>query len=237
MIPWLHPARLEFPPVHTALEEPNGLLAAGGDLRPDRILAAYRNGIFPWFNDDEPILWWSPDPRCVLIPSELHISRSLRKTLRKQHYSVTFDTAFAEVIAACAAPRTYSAGTWISPRMQNAYLELHRLGHGHSVEVWMEDQLVGGLYGLAIGGVFFGESMFSTRTDASKIAFAHLVEHLKNWGYALIDCQVYNDHLASLGAREIPRPTFIAQLNKLLQLQPEHEWRASHCFQHEGSAS
>jgi len=231
MIPWLHPVRLEFPPVHTALDEPNGLLAAGGDLRPERILAAYHHGIFPWFNDDEPILWWSPEPRCVLIPSELHISRSLRKVLRKADYRVSFDTAFERVIEACAAPRSYSDSTWISPTMRRAYIELHRLGHGHSVEVWMEGELAGGLYGLAIGGVFFGESMFSRRTNASKIAFAHLVEHLKIWGYALIDCQVYNEHLASLGAREIPRADFIKQLSALLALTPRHEWQATHCFQ------
>lgn len=237
MIPWLHPSRLEFPPVGTALEEPNGLLAAGGDLRPERIVTAYRRGIFPWFNDDEPILWWSPDPRCVLIPSELHISRSLRKTLRRSDYRVSFDTAFEQVITACASPRSYSQGTWISPAMQHAYTELFHLGYAHSVEVWVDDQLVGGLYGLAMGGIFFGESMFSRRTDASKIAFAHLVEHLKNRGYALIDCQVYNDHLASLGAREIPREEFIGQLNSLLALNPEHEWRAAPCFQSEGPAS
>ncbi|MBV1786603.1 leucyl/phenylalanyl-tRNA--protein transferase [Marinobacterium sp. D7] len=231
MIPWLHPLRLEFPPVDTALDEPNGLLAAGGDLRPARILAAYRRGIFPWYNDDEPILWWSPEPRCVLPPSQLHISRSLRKTLRKPNYRVSFDTAFQQVIEACAAPRSYSQGTWISPAMQRAYIELHELGYGHSVEVWMDDELVGGLYGLAIGSVFFGESMFSRRTDASKIAFAHLVEHLKNWGYDLIDCQVYNDHLASLGAQEIPRAEFVDLLTKLLERHPEHKWHATPSFQ------
>lgn len=224
MIPWLDPARLVFPPVESALDDPNGLLAAGGDLRPERILAAYRQGIFPWFGPGEPILWWSPAPRCVLYPDQLHISRSLRKTLRRGEYRVSFDTAFERVIKACAAPRPYADDTWISPAIQRAYAELHRLGHGHSVEVWCGDELVGGLYGLALGRIFFGESMFSTRTDASKIGFVHLVEHLKKCGYALIDCQVYNDHLASLGACEIPRPVFVETLKQLLGEQPLPAW-------------
>ncbi|TCK09383.1 leucyl/phenylalanyl-tRNA--protein transferase [Marinobacterium mangrovicola] len=234
MIPWLHPTRHEFPPVDQALESPNGLLAAGGDLSPHRILNAYRNGIFPWYNADEPILWWSPNPRCVLFPEEIHISRSLRKKIRRGEFKVTFDHSFAQVIDACAAPRQYSEDTWIGRDIKNAYISLHRMGIAHSVEVWESEELVGGLYGLAMGKIFFGESMFSRRTDASKIGFAHLVEHLKNWGYDLIDCQVYNDHLASLGAREIPREEFILLLNKLLEPGTPHEWNATQIYQNKG---
>ncbi len=219
MIPWLSPSNLQFPPVEQALDDPNGLLAAGGDLSPERILFAYRHGIFPWFNPGEPILWWSPNPRCVLFPDHLHISRSLRKRLRQEPFRVTFDTAFERVLSACAAPRSYASGTWISPAIQQAYGQLHRLGVGHSVEVWEGEELVGGLYGLAIGAVFFGESMFSTRPDASKIALVYLVERLKKSGYALIDCQVYNEHLASLGASEIPRQQFLAHLQRLLDVR------------------
>jgi leucyl/phenylalanyl-tRNA--protein transferase len=233
MIPWLHPLRLDFPPVDNALEDPDGLLAADGDLSPERILSAYRQGIFPWYNPEEPILWWSPNPRCVLFPHDLHVSRSLRKTLRKDVFSVTFDRAFDRVIDACAAPRSYAKGTWISPEMQHAYCRLHWLGHAHSVEVWQGDELVGGLYGLALGGMFFGESMFSWRTNASKVGFVYLVEHLKKWGYALVDCQVYSDHLASLGACELPRPLFIEQLETALQLRPAHRWQAERLFQPE----
>ncbi|WP_432694965.1 leucyl/phenylalanyl-tRNA--protein transferase [Marinobacterium sp. YM272] len=231
MIPWLHPKRHDFPPVDQALESPDGLLAAGGDLSPGRIIAAYRQGIFPWYNPDEPILWWSPNPRCVLFPQEIHISRSLRKTLRKTAFKITFDQQFDAVINACAAPRSYAKETWISQDMKAAYSALHQLGVAHSVEVWENDTLIGGLYGLAMGRVFFGESMFSRRTDASKIAFANLVEHLVEWGYDLIDCQVYNDHLASLGAREIPRSLFIDLLGKLLVDRPAHEWTATRRFQ------
>ena len=236
MIPWLHPIQLEFPPVELALADPDGLLAAGGDLRPERILNAYRQGIFPWYNPGEPILWWSPDPRCVLHPQDLHISRSLRKKLRKMDYRVTFDQAFDDVIQACAEPRSYSAGTWISPDMMAAYSRLHWLGHGHSVEVWQGDTLVGGLYGLALGRVFFGESMFSRRTDASKIAFVYLVEHLEKWGYALVDCQVYNDHLASLGASEVPRRRFVAELEELVSQTLYHSWQVTPLYQRESEA-
>lgn len=227
MIPWLDPSRLVFPPVENALDDPNGLLAAGGDLNPARILYAYRHGIFPWFNPNEPILWWSPNPRCVLFPEQLHVSRSLRKTLRRAPYEIRFDTAFSRVISACAAPRAYSEGTWISAPMRDAYTRLHQLGYGHSVEAWADGELVGGLYGLAIGAVFFGESMFSRRTDASKVAFVYLVEHLKNSGYALIDCQVYNDHLASLGATEIPRAEFVEQLQRLVDVEVSGTWPRS----------
>jgi leucyl/phenylalanyl-tRNA---protein transferase len=214
MIPWLPPEPV-FPPVELALTEPNGLLAAGGDLSPERILTAYRNGIFPWFSAGEPILWWSPDPRMVLFPAELKISRSLAKVLRNKPYDVTLDTAFMEVIGACAGtPREGQNGTWITAEMQAAYGKLHELGYAHSVEVWMDDQLVGGLYGMALGGAFYGESMFSWRTDASKIALAHLCEHLQRRGFGIIDCQMETTHLASLGARPIPRSEFVALLSR-----------------------
>jgi len=225
MIPWLADDSLDFPPLEQALDEPNGLLAAGGDLSRTRLIRAYRHGIFPWYNPGEPILWWSPDPRCVLWPDDLHISRSLRKRLRKQDYTVTFDKAFHRVIAACASPRAKQDGTWISNDIFCAYLDLHHQGYAHSVEVWIGDELVGGLYGLAIGEVFFGESMFSHQRDCSKIAFAWLTRQLQYWGYKLIDCQVYNDHLASLGASEIPREQFARQLKTLCNRTLAHEWR------------
>ena len=215
MIPWLD-THNDFPPPEIALREPNGLLCAGGDLSPGRILAAYRQGIFPWFSPGEPILWWSPDPRMTLEPSRIKISRSLRKTLSRDEYAVRFDTQFAAVIHACATtPRHGQHGTWITPEMQAAYLRLHELGYAHSVETWVRDQLVGGLYGLAIGRMFYGESMFSHATDTSKIAFAHLARHLDANGFGLIDCQMSTPHLASLGAREIPRPEFIAAVKHL----------------------
>lgn len=227
MIPWLADDSLAFPPLEQALVEPDGLLAAGGDLSEPRLVNAYRSGIFPWYNPGEPILWWSPDPRCVLFPRDLYLSRSLRKRLRKQDYSVTFDQAFAKVVAACAAPRQKQQGTWISDDIFSAYLNLHRSGIAHSVEVWLDDQLVGGLYGLAIGKVFFGESMFSRQRDASKIAFAWLATQLQYWGYELIDCQVYNDHLASLGATEIPRQVFARELARLRDQTCQHPWAFS----------
>ena len=208
MLPWLSPKHLLFPDIRTALKEPDGLLAAGGDLSPERILAAYRQGIFPWFNPGDPILWWSPDPRTVLFPKTLHISKSLRKTLRKSCYQITFDRCFNEVMHACAAPRSYADGTWINREMIASYTELHHRGYGHSVEVWQEKNLVGGLYGLAMGRMFFGESMFSRADNASKVGFAHLVRQLLSWDFQLIDCQVANPHLFSLGAEEIPREEF-----------------------------
>jgi leucyl/phenylalanyl-tRNA--protein transferase len=212
MIPWLPKASI-FPPVELALAEPNGLLAAGGDLSAERILAAYRQGIFPWFSEGDPILWWSPDPRMVLYPTDLRITRSLAKTLRNKAYEVKFDTAFAAVVAACATtPRAGQNGTWITPGMRNAYSLLQRLGHAHSVETWVEGQLVGGLYGVAVGKVFFGESMFSHVSDASKIALAHLCRYLERLGFAVIDCQMETAHLASLGARPIARRDFVAAL-------------------------
>lgn len=208
MLPWLSPKHLRFPDIRSALKEPDGLLAAGGDLAPERILAAYRQGIFPWFSPGDPILWWSPDPRTVLFPKTHHISKSLRKTLCKGIYKVSFDQCFNQVMRACAAPRSYADGTWICEEMIDSYTELHHRGYGHSVEVWQEDTLVGGLYGLALGQVFFGESMFSRADDASKVGFAHLVRQLLRWDFQLIDCQVANPHLFSLGAEEIPREEF-----------------------------
>lgn len=208
MIPWLSPQNLDFPPVEYAMDEPNGLLAAGGDLNPDRILAAYRQGIFPWFNPGDPILWWSPNPRTVIFPETHHVSKSLRKTLRKGLYRVTFDRAFVQVMQGCAAPRNYANSTWISEAIIASYTELHRRGFCHSVEVWLGEELVGGLYGMALGKVFFGESMFSRADNASKVGFTYLVRTLRDWGFQLIDCQVANEHLFSLGAKEIPREDF-----------------------------
>ncbi len=212
---------MPFPPVELALRQPNGLLAQGGDLSPATLLEAYRHGIFPWYSADEPILWWSPDPRMVLFPAEFRISHSLRKTLRKQGYALRTDSAFEPVMRACAAPRTGGNGTWIQEEMVQAYCELHRLGHAHSVETWMDDELVGGLYGVRIGAMFYGESMFSRRTDASKIALAHLAAQWQRWHPAgLIDCQMHTPHLAALGAREIPRAEFVARVRELTQHPP-----------------
>lgn len=207
-IAWLARDSLQFPPLDSALKQPNGLLAFGGDLSPERLINAYRLGIFPWYEQDQPILWWSPDPRCVLFPDEMHVSRSLAKRLRNTSYTLTMDEGFEAVIAACAEPRAYTDGTWINSDMMHAYRRLFRLGIAHSVEVWDQDRLVGGLYGLALGQVFFGESMFSCATDASKIALARLCSCLTDWGYRLIDCQVDNPHLRTLGARLIPRTEF-----------------------------
>lgn len=215
-----------FPPLERALREPNGLLAAGGSLAPARLLDAYRHGIFPWFNADDPILWWSPDPRMILFPDEFKISRTLRKTLHKQVYEVSTDTAFEQVMRACAAPRGGQAGTWIHAEMIAAYTELHQMGHAHSVETWQDGELVGGLYGLAIGRMFYGESMFSRRSDASKVALAHLAMQLQRWNFGMIDCQMNTPHLASLGAREIPRAEFIRRLQELIHYPNiESPWR------------
>lgn len=216
MIPWLV-ADAPFPPLELALADPNGLLCAGGDLSPERLLVAYRQGIFPWFSDGQPILWWSPDPRMVLFPGEFKVSRSLRKTLRAGNYEVRLDGEFAAVIDACAQTwRPGQPGTWITPEMRQAYLRLHELGWAHSVETWVEGELVGGLYGLAIGRMFYGESMFSRRSDASKIAAAHLTRFLESRDFGMIDCQMRTEHLASLGAREIPRAEFAARLARLV---------------------
>jgi leucyl/phenylalanyl-tRNA--protein transferase len=215
MIPLLHD-NTPFPPLEQALRTPNGLLAAGGSLTPARLLDAYRHGIFPWFNADDPILWWSPDPRMALFPQEFKISHSLRKTLRSRHYEVRTDTAFEQVMRACAAPRNGQAGTWIHEDMIAAYSALHRIGFAHSVETWMDGELVGGLYGMSIGRMFYGESMFSRRSDASKVALAHLTAQLRRWNFGMIDCQMNTPHLSSLGAREIPRTEFVQRLQELI---------------------
>ncbi|HEY9381467.1 MAG TPA: leucyl/phenylalanyl-tRNA--protein transferase [Burkholderiales bacterium] len=215
MIAWLD-RTLRFPPLDTALREPNGLLAVGGDLTPQRLLSAYSQGIFPWFSEGDPILWWSPDPRMVLFPDELRISRSLAKTLRNKIYEVRFDTVFDAVVDACAGPRHGESGTWIVPPMREAYSRLHALGYAHSVETWIDGQLAGGLYGVAIGKMFYGESMFTRVSDGSKIALVHLVRRLTAEGYGMIDCQMETKHLASLGARPIPRSEFARRLVELI---------------------
>lgn len=197
-----------FPSLDEALREPDGLLAVGGDLSVPRLLAAYRRGIFPWFEEPGQILWWSPDPRAVIFPSELHLPRSLRKGLRNMPYRVSADTAFEAVMAGCAAQRPGSDGTWIGSGMQRAYAALHRAGFAHSVEVWSGETLVGGLYGVSIGRVFFGESMFARSADASKIGFAHLAVQLHDWGFALIDCQQDTAHMRRFGSRCIARAEF-----------------------------
>jgi leucyl/phenylalanyl-tRNA--protein transferase len=225
---WLDPddPELWFPNVELAMQEPDGLLAIGGDLSGDRLLLAYRSGIFPWYGPGQPILWWSPDPRLVLFPERLKVSRSLAKTIRKAAFRVTFDAAFDAVINACAEPRPGQAGTWITPEMRSAYCDLHAEGYAHSVECWQEGKLVGGLYGIAIGRIFFGESMFARCTDASKVAFVGLVRQLQRWDFPLIDCQVYTAHLASLGAEMMPRRAFIRTLEHACrQLAPAVPWR------------
>ncbi|MHC5348668.1 leucyl/phenylalanyl-tRNA--protein transferase [Metapseudomonas furukawaii] len=226
MLSWLQRDSLVFPPLERALREPNGLLAAGGDLSPERLIRAYRHGCFPWYQDGQPILWWSPDPRTVLPPQEIHISRSLAKLLRQARFRVTFDQAFAEVIQGCAGPRNYTDGTWITSPMQAAYIELHERGVAHSVEVWKDDELVGGLYGLAIGRIFFGESMFSRADNASKVGFATLVRHLHDWGFVLIDCQMPTQHLQSFGARPISREKFARYLQLYLDQPTVADWIA-----------
>lgn len=206
-LPWLEDDEIWFPPVDEALDDPAGLLCAGGDLSPERLLQAYQRGIFPWFEDGQPILWWSPSPRTVLYPNKIHISRSLRKALRQNRYQVTCNHDFEGVIRACSESRAHIQGTWITEDMISAYLRLHHLGHAHSIETWRETEngheLVGGLYGIGIGKIFFGESMFSYASDASKVAFAHLSRQLSLWGFAAIDCQMASEHLFSLGAEEI----------------------------------
>jgi len=197
-----------FPPTSAALRHPNGLLAWGGDLEPVRLLSAYRLGIFPWYTEGEPILWWSPAPRCVIIPSKAHLSRRARRRYHSTSFDITADTAFDDVVRACAAPRRGDAGTWITSEMQHAYGRLHRAGFAHSVEVWRGTQLVGGIYGLALGRIFFGESMFSRETDTSKIALVALCRQLDAWRYTLLDCQVSNPHLLSLGAIQMERQEF-----------------------------
>lgn len=213
---WLDPRNPHqpFPPVHLAMRDPNGLLAIGGDLSLPRLMRAYSQGIFPWFNPDEPILWWCPDPRAALEPSQMHASHSLRKRIRRQDYAVTLDAAFEDVLDACATARAKSRGTWLGNDMKEAYRQLHRHGHCHSVEIWQDGRLAGGLYGVAMGRVFFGESMFTRATDASKLAFYHLCRQLQAWRFELIDCQISSAHLATLGAQEIRRDEFLARMRK-----------------------
>ncbi|MBV5307953.1 leucyl/phenylalanyl-tRNA--protein transferase [Chromatium okenii] len=207
-----------FPHPDQALREPNGLLAVGGDLSVTRLHHAYRHGIFPWFSPGDPLLWWSPDPRLVLFPDQVHISRSLAKRLRQQRFTLSFDVAFARVIRSCAAPRDEDGGTWLVPEMIAAYENLHQHHLAHSVEVWRGEQLVGGLYGVAIGRVFFGESMFSRVSDASKIALVHLCQQLAEWEFGVIDCQMQTAHLQRMGAVTVPRATFLTLLDQFSPL-------------------
>jgi leucyl/phenylalanyl-tRNA--protein transferase len=231
-----HSGATFFPPVESALRDPNGLLAMGGDLSLERLLDAYRHGIFPWFNPGDPILWWSPDPRMVLAPQDIRVTRSLAKRIRNGGFELRVDSAFVEVMRACAAPRAPAGrvsggaplaepaprdddvGTWISPAMVAAYTRLFDAGYAHSVETWHDGVLVGGLYGVAIGRMFFGESMFSRMPDASKVALVHLARQLRQWGFGMIDCQMETAHLASLGARTMPRVVFTARLEELVNL-------------------
>lgn len=240
MLPWLTGSAATFPPVETALNEPNGLLAAGGDLSPAWLVAAYRRGIFPWFSDDQPILWWSPDPRMVLFPGELRVRRSLAKRLRNAGFRVTADRAFPRVVEACAAPRHHQPGTWITAEMQEAYTHLHHLGFAHSIETWSGERLVGGLYGVALGPVFFGESMFSLVPDASKVALVDLCRAMQAGGGRLIDCQMHTAHLSSLGARDIARREFIGYLERWLGDMPSdaettHHWTHNWSFEDLGA--
>jgi len=226
VIAWLG-MRTPFPPIAAALAEPNGLLAAGGDLSPDRLLAAYRSGIFPWYSEGQPILWWSPDPRMVLYVDELRVTRSLRKRIRSGVFEVRIDTAFRAVIEACAQmPRNGQRGTWITADVVRAYCELHRSGYAHSVEAWRDGSLVGGLYGLALGRMFFGESMFARETDASKVALVYLVDKLRALGVPVVDCQQETAHLAAFGARPIARERFAGHLAQLIHSDgPAPGWR------------
>lgn len=228
MIKLLH-HNAPFPAVELALRQPNGLLASGGDLSLTRLLDAYQQGIFPWFNPGDPILWWSPDPRMVLFPHEFKVSKSLQKTLRRRNHEVRTDSAFEQLMLACAAPRKGQDGSWIQDEMIAAYLRLHHAGLAHSVETWMDGELVGGLYGVSIGRMFYGESMFSSKTDASKIAIAHLVAQLKRWNFGMIDCQMNTSHLATLGAREMPRGEFLTLLKELIHYPTlASPWRFDH---------
>ncbi|KZZ56800.1 MAG: leucyl/phenylalanyl-tRNA--protein transferase [Oleiphilaceae bacterium] len=223
LLPWLNPQD-NFPSVDSALDDPNGLLAAGGDLSEERLIQAYRNGIFPWSSDDQPLLWWSPDPRCVIFPNHVHISRSLKKAIRKGGFSVSFDQSFKEVIDHCARGEEHSGG-WITEEMKYAYLNLAERGIAHSIEVWWNDLLVGGLYGLSFGRTFFGESMFSLKSNASKIAFAALCTQARNWNFPLIDCQMENEHLLSLGAELIPRDVFMEKIQHGMKHKEALSWR------------
>lgn len=223
---WLGKAP-RFPNTSSALDDPNGLLAVGGDLSPARLLAAYSHGIFPWYSPGQPILWWSPSPRMVLQPQNLHIGRSNQKLLAKSPFEIRVDTAFEQVIRHCAEVfRPDQDGTWITQEIQYAYIEMHRLGYAHSIESWLNDELVGGLYGMAIGRAFFGESMFSLVSSASKVAFLTIAQQLQRWNYELIDCQIYTDYLASFGAQEIPREQFETLLAQALKDKQAHHWRS-----------
>lgn len=215
----------DFPPIDRALADPDGLLAIGGDLSPRRLLSAYRRGIFPWYSEGQPILWWSPNPRAVIYPSQIRVSRSLRKSMRNKSFRITCDRAFGDVVNACAAPRQGIRDTWITRDVKQAYQHLHDMGYGHSVECWQHDRLVGGLYGLALGRVFFGESMFSRVADASKAALAWLGNQLLQHEYGLIDCQVDSPHLRSLGAQLIPRQEFSRRLNEWCDIAAPVNWR------------
>ncbi len=227
MIPWLD-QRTPFPPVERALRHPNGLLAAGGDLSAERLLSAYRNGIFPWYSKGEPLLWWSPDPRMVLYTEELKVSRTLAKSMRNRGYEVRVDTAFARVLEGCAWTRRDQPGTWLGPEMRTAYLRLHKLGYAHCFETWQGNTLIGGLYGIAIGRMFYGESMFSRATDASKVALAALARELNARSFPVIDCQMNTPHLASLGAREIMRADFLHAVSALVNYaEPAGRWNLS----------
>lgn len=227
MIAWLD-ADSPFPPLDAALREPNGLLAAGADLSPERLVDAYRRGIYPWYSEGQPILWWSPDPRMVLWVDEFTMSRSLARRMRKRDFDIRCDTAFSAVIEACAkAPREGQQGTWITREMIVAYTRLHELGYGHCIEAWRNEELVGGLYGIALGNVFFGESMFTRETDASKVCLASLVALLQQRGTTMIDCQQETEHLASMGARPIPRSRFARALDELINsTRPPAGWRS-----------
>ena len=223
MIPFLGPAD-PFPPVEQALDHPDGLLAAGGTLSLHRLIEAYGRGIFPWFNEGDPVLWWSPDPRTVLVPSRFHVSHSLRKRLKKEAFLVTVDAVFTRVLDGCAAPRPREAGTWLTPPMRQAYTALFAAGLAHSIEVWMSGDLVGGVYGVSIGRVFFGESMFARQPDASKIGLARLCAQLARWGVPFLDCQLETEHLMSLGAERMPRRQFVQHVARLVK-EPPLPWK------------
>ncbi len=233
-LPWLETGSHWFPDPETALDDPDGLLAVGGDLHPDRVRRAYENGIFPWFSDDQPILWWSPNPRCVLFPERVHIARSLRRTLNSGRFRVSIDQAFEEVIHYCAAVR--EEGTWITEDMAEAYIRLHQQGQAHSFEAWDADgNLAGGLYGVAIGRCFFGESMFSRQRDASKVVFVHVARQLEQWAYRLMDCQVENPHLMRLGSELIPRSRFLSIIRENVVRSPDQtRWRLDWHWSPEG---
>ncbi|WP_223668912.1 leucyl/phenylalanyl-tRNA--protein transferase [Kangiella shandongensis] len=216
---------VNFPDASLAQDEPNGLLAIGGDLSLPRLIEAYRHGIFPWYSEGEPILWWSPDPRCVFPIDDVHISRSMRRELKRKPYQVTINRAFAEVLDGCAAPRAKEPETWILPEMKQAYEQLHQRGFAHSVEVWRDEQLFGGLYGVSMGRFFFGESMFSSAPNASKFALIYLAHYLKEQGFLLLDSQVGNPHLYRMGAVDIPRSEFLNLLNTHIDWpQPKGMW-------------